>query len=144
MQGGEMSGGVISVEGGWLLPLDGYFIGPVTVGLDSLSWKLSRFRSGGGANRPTLNIRRCWLATHHADRVRLSRETWKEHGNQAPRIGTEITRALARTDGGLEVLLADGSQLVVEPERYEAWELVGPGSLMVVSPAGGGEPAISG
>lgn len=53
-----------------------------------------------------------------------------------------VERAVAYTDGALEIVFTDGSAVRVQGGTdFEAWQLTGPGGLLVVS-APGGELAI--
>jgi hypothetical protein len=46
--------------------------------------------------------------------------------------------------GGLVVTFEPAFELVVDPgDRYEAWGMSGPGSLILACPPGGGNPRIS-
>jgi hypothetical protein len=54
-----------------------------------------------------------------------------------------VVKARVSSTSVLEVTFAAGQVLAVPPdEKYEAWQVLGPGRVMVVAPAGGGEPAI--
>lgn len=139
---GQPNEGVAKVADGWLLPLAGLFVGPITVGLTDITLKLSRFRSGGGPDRPTLSMLRFLYSDAENQQIELSRDQWKDHGDKAPLTQKLIDTALARHDGSLAVMFADGTRLEVPFADVEAWELKGPGQLFVVSPAGGGDPAI--
>jgi hypothetical protein len=51
---------------------------------------------------------------------------------------TTVVQATAFEDGGLAMVLADGSTIKVPPgDAYESWSLVGPAGLRVVSGPGG-------
>jgi Family of unknown function (DUF6188) len=55
---------------------------------------------------------------------------------------TRVERAIADGESTLEVFFDDGGALKVDAGEHEAWEVQGPGSVHVVSPAGGGAPVI--
>jgi hypothetical protein len=53
-----------------------------------------------------------------------------------------VTAADADDASTLTVDFGEHGTIHVPAREYEAWELDGPGQLMVVAPAGGGEPAV--
>jgi hypothetical protein len=68
-----------------------------------------------------------------------------DYGEQAVSAvsGTALRAAEASSEGALRLSFADGSVIEVPPDpHFEAWEVVGPGRVIVVSPAGGGEPLV--
>jgi hypothetical protein len=102
---------------------------------------------------------RFWKADNDTAEVRLPRfrlrepdgtehvlEVEKDRRALAPALdcfGKAVERALAWKDGRLELAFTDGTLIEVAPhEQFEAWQVTGPGRIMVVCLPGGGEPAI--
>ncbi len=53
-------------------------------------------------------------------------------------FGKTIQSALAHKDGTLELTFSDDSRVLVPPDpQYEAWEVSGPGGMLLVSLPGG-------
>ena len=62
---------------------------------------------------------------------------------EAAASGKMIETALARRDGTLSVRFTDGQTIETPPNpNVEAWEIRGPGDVLVGAVAGGGEPTI--
>jgi|SRR6266511_3008946 len=121
----------------WVLPLDGrtvtrclidYSFGLVLDGEPSVEVSLSyfRFRDRDGREH---------LLSAEADRRLL-----------APALacfGLTVAHAYAWRSGRLQLGFTDGTRVEADPHHeFEAWQVSGPGSVFVVSPAGGGEPAV--
>lgn len=53
-----------------------------------------------------------------------------------------VERVVATKDSALHVEFEGDEPLDIPAGEYEEWEVEGPGPVQVVSPAGGGEPAI--
>jgi hypothetical protein len=53
-------------------------------------------------------------------------------------VDKRVERAVASSDGGLELAFSDGDRLIIPPHRYEPWQLNGDDGYLVVSVAGGG------
>ena len=111
---------VEKVDGGWRIPLEGFVAASV----------------GGTGN----TILRLEAGDAHAE-VLVS-------VNMVPRIvalaaeRARVKTATASDDSTLRVVFEDGEVLEIPAGDYEEWEIRGPGSIVVVAPAGGGEPAI--
>ncbi len=59
-------------------------------------------------------------------------------------LGKQVKEATIDRNGVLDLRFSDGWAIRATPGDYENFEIEGPGDLMVVSPAGGTEPAIWG
>jgi len=58
-------------------------------------------------------------------------------------FGLTVESAYALKLGPLQIQFADGSRIEADPDdQFESWQVSGPGNILIVSPAGGDEPAV--
>jgi hypothetical protein len=109
------------LQDGWRIPIEGF----VAIGCELGVWgsDLQLVRHGDHA------LLR--LSVDHADAVAALAEA-----------RAVVDHAFASIDSTLSVDFGGAGTIVVPAAGYEAWEINGPGRLVVVAPAGGGKPAI--
>jgi Family of unknown function (DUF6188) len=121
----------------WVLPLDGR---TVTRCLIDYSFGLSL--DGEPSVEVSLSHFRFW----DRDDQEYSLNAEADRRLLAPVLacfGLTVAHAYAWKSGQLELVFTDGSRIEGDSHsEFEAWQVSGPGNVLVVSPAGGGEPAV--
>ena len=128
-----MVGGLVESADRWLVPMVG------TVTQCRLDYAFSLVIADDSAGSFEVRIEQPFVVAGSDGEVRLDPEGDPQQMAPALRVlRRTVEQAIAFKDGGLELTFDDGAVLrVAAGEDYEAWNIVGPGGLRLVSMPGG-------
>ncbi len=128
-----MAGALVESADRWLVPMAG------TVTQCRLDYAFSMVIADCPAGTFEVRIEHPFVVVGHGGEVELDPEGEPQQMAPALRVlRRAVEQAIAFKDGSLEVTFDDGSVLrVAVDEDYEAWNIVGPNGLRIVSMPGG-------
>lgn len=126
------SGAIQRDDGGWRLPIEHRDVSRCVV---DHAFSLE-FYDGGQST--VVRVEGNFMVVERGQACRLSPSEPKGLGPAVALFGQVVRSARALATGRLEVAFEDGRVMSVEPDdRYEAWELCGPGGMRAVCSPGG-------
>jgi hypothetical protein len=121
-----------SSKGGWRLPIDQLGVSRCIV---DHAFALEFHE---GAQSAVVRIEGTFAILDQGRVHRLTPAALKELGPAVGLFGQVVRSATASARGELEIAFEDGRVLSVQPDdRYEAWEIYGPGGMRAVCTPGG-------